>query len=104
MNVYDALMRDGKERRDAFERAKAEDQALFQAQEAAKDLARRLDDERERRTDANIATVQQAAAAGATLESSALIALQSLPTLSVKGRMFYRKFTKSAVISTSAHT
>ena len=48
MNVYEALMRDGKERREAFERAKAVDQALFQAQEAAKDLARRLDDERER--------------------------------------------------------
>ena len=36
MNVYQALMRDGKERRE-----NATEQALFQAQEAAKDLAQR---------------------------------------------------------------
>ena len=36
MNVYQALLRDGKERRE-----NATEQALFQAQEAAKDLAQR---------------------------------------------------------------
>ena len=43
MNVYDALMRDGKAKRE-----RAEDHALYQAQEAAKALLRNLDDERER--------------------------------------------------------
>jgi hypothetical protein len=57
-----------------------------------------LDEERERRTDAYIATVQQAAdgvTRGTMIASDAITALEALPTLSVRGRMFYRKFTSA---------